>query len=275
MMLFGLCDSPVALARPLPLPTCLRPPPPRPQGALEYSLPLKKAESGLDTLYLWGRVQTRNGKDYVVAEGYNRAFLYKGKVNVELKHFFTQDGVNWADLEDISEEDSAVAAGVNTQFTGDGAKVYEVDASGQEVVKADGEEGGEEAPAEGNRTVTELKRLKFLVKTVTADCGVVPQGSFVENADNVIVPNLNFRGLHHPEKLESYVHFLPGPAAGATLAKDPRGTWTVRFDELQGKALLRSMIWLGYTFYFDARTCEYGGLYVGTGVRNNDLIFML
>lgn len=47
------------------------------QGALAYSLPLKKVESGLDTLYIWGRVLTRNGKDYIVAEGYNNAFVYK------------------------------------------------------------------------------------------------------------------------------------------------------------------------------------------------------
>ena len=103
----------------------------------------------------------------------------------------------------------------------------------------------------------------------------MPVGALVENADNDIVANLSFRGLPHPEKLESYLHFLPGPAAHATVAKDPRGTWTVRYEELSGRATVRSMVWLGYAFYYDARTLESGGLYVGTGVRNNDLIFML
>ena len=60
-------------------PTSPADPPRPPQSAIAYSLPLKKAESGLEKLYLWGRVLTKNGKDYVVAEGYNRAYLYKAR----------------------------------------------------------------------------------------------------------------------------------------------------------------------------------------------------
>lgn len=108
-----------------------------------------------------------------------------------------------------------------------------------------------------------------------ARSGVVPVGAFVENSENNVIPNLSFRGIKFPEKLESYIHFVPGPSANAVLSKDPRGTWTVRYDELLGRAMVRSLVWLGYTFYFDSRTLNFGGMYVGTGVRNNDLIFML
>ena len=51
--------------------------------------------------------------------------VMQGKVHLELRHFYTQDGVNWADLDDISAEEAAVCAKVNTQFTGDPAYVYQ------------------------------------------------------------------------------------------------------------------------------------------------------
>ena len=49
----------------------------------------------------------------------------------------------------------------------------------------------------------------------------------------------------------------------------------IMYLQVSGKALVRSMVWLGYTFYYDSQTATYGGMYVGTGIRNNDLIFML
>ena len=37
----------------------------------------------------------------------------------------------------------------------------------------------------------------------------------------------------------------------------------------------RSLLWLGYTFYYDAHELTWGALYQGNGLRNDDLIFML
>jgi len=37
----------------------------------------------------------------------------------------------------------------------------------------------------------------------------------------------------------------------------------------------RSLLWLGYTFYYDAHELKWGALYNGSGLRNDDLIFML
>jgi len=37
----------------------------------------------------------------------------------------------------------------------------------------------------------------------------------------------------------------------------------------------RNLLWLGYTFFYDAHQLTWGALYVGNGLRNNDLIFML
>lgn len=35
------------------------------------------------------------------------------------------------------------------------------------------------------------------------------------------------------------------------------------------------MVWPGYTFYYHSHDLTWGSLYVGDGVRNDDLIFML
>lgn len=89
---------------------------------------------------------------------------------MELKHFYSQDGVNWADLDDLTAEEAAVAERVNTQFSGDPAKVYEVNADGVEVIVKEGEDApADEGAEQGMQSVTELKRLKYLAVTVTRD----------------------------------------------------------------------------------------------------------
>lgn len=36
-----------------------------------------------------------------------------------------------------------------------------------------------------------------------------------------------------------------------------------------------SLIYPGYTFYYDGRALTWGGFYCGDGLRNDDLVFML
>jgi hypothetical protein len=63
--------------------------------------------------------------------------------------------------------------------------------------------------------------------------------------------------------------------AGATAASDLRGAWAVHYDELKQVAVCRSLLHLGYSFYFDADANTWGGFYNGDGLKNNDLVFML
>ncbi len=60
-----------------------------------------------------------------------------------------------------------------------------------------------------------------------------------------------------------------------SLATDVRGEWSLQHDGFLGTTTLRNLIWPGYTFYYNGAAGSWGGLYVGTGVKNNDLIFML
>jgi radial spoke head protein 9 len=103
------------------------------------------------------------------------------------------------------------------------------------------------------------------------------QGSCVANAFDQVVPNRLFGGLEYPDKLESYVHrasALEGSKQRG-LAADVRGSWSVLYDSFRGVAVLRSLLFPGYAFYYSAHDLTWGGLYVGDGLQNADLVFML
>lgn len=65
------------------------------------------------------------------------------------------------------------------------------------------------------------------------------------------------------------------PAVCPRGAQDLRGTWAVQYDAFKGVAQVRSLLFPGYFFYYAANELTWGSLYVGDGLRNNDLIFML
>jgi radial spoke head protein 9 len=103
------------------------------------------------------------------------------------------------------------------------------------------------------------------------------QGSSLANAHNQVVPNRLFGGLEYPDKLESYVHrssALEG-SKQLGLAADVRGSWSVQSDSFKGVTVLRSLLYPGYCFYYSAHDLTWGGLYVGDGLQNTDLVFML
>lgn len=58
-------------------------------------------------------------------------------------------------------------------------------------------------------------------------------------------------------------------------SQDLRGSWSVHFDPFKSIAVVRSFLYPGYFFYFKSDELTWGSMYVGTGTRNDDLIFML
>ena len=63
--------------------------------------------------------------------------------------------------------------------------------------------------------------------------------------------------------------------AGGNAATDVRGSWSILHDDFKQVTVLRSLLFLGYSFYFSAATGAWGGFYQGNGLKNNDLVFML
>lgn len=41
-------------------------------------------------MQLWGRITTQNGRDYLIALGFNKGFRFQGKVQMETRFFYSQ-----------------------------------------------------------------------------------------------------------------------------------------------------------------------------------------
>lgn len=251
-------------------------------AALDHSLPIKRAEAGLKTLTLWGKITTLNGRDYLIAEGYNDPLVQNGGVLFSAKYYYSQDAVKWVDLQAVDESTAVRAAQIRSMLSGDASKVYEIteDDPNQPPPQL-GEDGQPLPPAEDDEgpkklvfQIPELAVLRLMIDNINAACGVVPVGALQADALNHIVVNKLFSGPQNPEKLEAYMHRTV-PPGGPTLAQDLRGTWSLQYDPFKMVATLRSLLYPGYFFYYSAYEATWGSLYNGDGVRNNDLIFML
>ena len=51
--------------------------------------------------------------------------------------------------------------------------------------------------------------------------------------------------------------------------------WSIQKDTTGQMAVIRNTIWAGFTAYHKAASGDFGGIYVGDGLKNRDLCFML
>lgn len=250
------------------------------QAALDHSLPIKRAEAGLKVLVLWGKITTLNGKDYLIAEGFNDPVLELKAVNFQAKYYYSQDGVKWNDLQAISLETDSRAARINGVLSGDPTKPYDVEEADPNAVPPpppeEGAEGGEppEEPKPLVFRILELEVLRCRIDAINAATGVIPTGSMLTDAHNRIVVNKLYSGAPFPDKLECYSHRTV-PPGGDTLAQDLRGSWSIQYDPFKGVATVRSLLFPGYFFYYSSYENTWGSMYTGDGTRNDDLVFML
>ncbi|KAF0984503.1 hypothetical protein FDP41_000402 [Naegleria fowleri] len=146
-------------------------------------------------------------------------------------------------------------------------------------------------------TITEEKRLTWTVKSIDQDASVVPRGAYVvkKDDDKVIVKNTTFSGLdkYQAAKLYNFVHLrlpvdktLENIVAQQFIDKNldfadsidddiPYGCWTIQYEELLNVVVVRSLMWPGYVFYHRLQSQVFGGYYIGTGLKNVDLCFMM
>ena len=55
----------------------------------------------------------------------------------------------------------------------------------------------------------------------------------------------------------------------------PKGNWSLQVDASGTLATLRNFLWPGYFGFHLANTKRFGGVYIGDGIKNSDLPFML
>ena len=94
-------------------------------AALDVSLNLKARELGVQGFLFWGRLSTTSGKDYFIARAYNGTKRVDGKVivNPGNKFYYSQDGVNWLDLEPVAGEQAEKAAKLDGEYC---VRVYSI-----------------------------------------------------------------------------------------------------------------------------------------------------
>ncbi|CDW77660.1 UNKNOWN [Stylonychia lemnae] len=141
----------------------------------------------------------------------------------------------------------------------------------------------------------EIDRVHYLVRAIENDCHIIPQGSFKLTNAHEVNRNEAFRGLNLEEafRMNSYQHFrnVQQKDKKEGLEKDdaifiknfldditadkPTGQWSVQKDSSGRVAILRNLQWPGFFAYHKANSKIYGSVYIGEGLKNADLPFML
>ena len=135
-----------------------------------------------------------------------------------------------------------------------------------------------------------------MVHQIDQLCQIVPVGSYKKTPLGEVQQNAAFRGLKFDQlsQLESYMHLRPVRQEDkidlaareedicthdflddASLEKPSQG-WTIRRDEINPSVVvLRSRVYPGFCAYARANCRIFGGLYIGDGLKNLTLPFMI
>lgn len=127
------------------------------------------------------------------------------------------------------------------------------------------------------------------------DCQICPHGAFRLTEDHEVERNVAFRGLSGDKcfKLSTYSHFrnVQDEEKKELLLRDdavfqpdfldevssdqPVGMWSCQKDATGCVAIIRNNVWAGFTAYHKASSADFGGVYVGDGLKNLDLCFQM
>jgi len=159
-------------------------------------------------------------------------------------------------------------------------------------------DGGEEEADDENITTErfrELHRLAYVVNCIDHDVSIVPRGALYLDAAHYVKETKGYTGLSHGSctNLKSFLHYRKPekPASIIAMEKEgiarsgdfldsidedePKGSWTVTWDESMSTVYVKSLLWGGYSFYHVAGSGQFGGAYFGYGSRNEDIAFMI
>lgn len=252
--------------------------------ALQASFVLLKESQHFKEIRFWGKVRGLQ-QDYFICQGTIDANGKMAPFDTKRVTFKSTDGLEWTQLVDVDEAMKAKCAEFNGLFTGDLGKIYG-DAPA---------EGGEEGAGVPDDAVTEERRLSAFVAAVDECCAVAPKGALLLDARHRVVPSPTFNGLS-PEQandLNCYVHIRAPRCAdkkkvfetkGLTQTTDfldpidqdqPKGCWSPIFEPSMCMATLRHQVYAGLVAYSSLQGPAYGYVYFGSGVRNDDIAFML
>ena len=181
-----------------------------------------------------------------------------------------------------------------TMFTGESERLI-VESSGfsDQLRLREGSFDKSIIPADG---IKELDRLSYVVGMIEHQCQIVPVGSYRKNTLGYVQMNDAYRGLKRSQlaSMDSYMHLRPLEQKdkidlcareadifthdfldNAALQKPEQG-WTIQMDDIiMNLVVLRSRVWPGFTAFARANAATYGSLYIGNGIKQLDLAFMI
>lgn len=255
---------------------------PEQKASLQNSLCILQNNMKFCKIYFWGKILGVKD-DYFVVQGIGSDELG------EKKTLYSKDCVNWGLLPPATEASKQQAKLAKGRFTGDPSFEFE-----HIEIKKIGE-GEETTEEEETIMIKEEDRLAAVISDIDHDVRIVPRGAYIKSPTSQVYDNRSFEGLAVAEaaKLCNYMHLREAERlhdksllqkANLDKAIDfmdpidediPRGSWSLQFERGSGLVTLRSLSWIGYTFYHVPGSRKFGSVYVGTGEKNMDLPFML
>ena len=249
-----------------------------------------KSDIKCDEMQFWGKILGAE-KDYYIS----KALYYKGYPEFPKKKYYFCSSSNFifSELPDIQPHHIQNFKKFNTYFIGNPDIILEKYESEQNK-NLDEVIGDTFKPKLKKKNMTETDRLSFVVRTIDHDTSVVPVGGFKMLPINELRRNDLFEGLSSDDldKKEKYVHLRPvenqekkdkiamGKAVFDfdfldSIADDPiKQSWSIHVDSTKTVSTLRNLVWPGYFAYHKSNTDEFGGVYIGYGIKNIDIPFM-
>ncbi|XP_060759567.1 radial spoke head protein 9 homolog isoform X2 [Neoarius graeffei] len=246
------------------------------RAALHTSLLLLKRNYKFNRVLFWGKILGIKN-DYFIAQGVGEDELR------DRKYLYSFNCMDWHLLPLATEALTAeVTIAVKGRFMGDPSHQYE-----HTEIRHQGE---------GDDTVEDkVTRLAVTVFTISKEVAVVPRGAYIKSPHGTVQINRSFEGLNPTEaaELNNYLHFSdpknlkkksilemadlnPSIDFLDPLSDDiPKGSWSLQFEYGSRVCVIRSLLWLGLTFFHVPVTTQHGYIYMGDGLKNLDLPFMM
>ncbi|EGR29932.1 radial spoke head protein, putative [Ichthyophthirius multifiliis] len=270
---------------------------------LELSILKINENENFDQILFWGKIQGVKA-DYFVA----LALQYKGKFEFPSKKFYfaKSDTFDFEELPECNLEYQQQVDTFRTLFTGDPKTVIIPLKEEEEAPPADAnqEEIQEKAPVDSDedenpkvkpKPFTESDRLAYIIRAIENDCSLVPVGALKLTPSHELRYNDSFKGLSLKEvnQISLYQHFRAPQTQEKKdfISRDdaifhfnifdpihndlPKGCWSLQTDSSKTNATLRSLTWPGFVGYHRANSRIFGYCYIGNGLKNCDLPFLL
>ncbi|MBN3322303.1 RSPH9 protein, partial [Atractosteus spatula] len=252
------------------------------KAALQTSLVILKGNYRFERVLFWGKILGIKN-DYFIAQGVTQDRM-RGK-----KTLYSLNCMDWHLLPPATDTMITEISVVKGRFMGDPSYEYE------HIETKKLGEGDEAVEEEITVKVKEEKRLAATIYIIDKEVSVVPRGAFIKTPHGHVTSNRSFEGLSVTEagKISNYFHFSepvnlkkksllekadldPSIDFLDSIEEDiPKGSWSLQFEKGHSVVVLRNLLWLGLTFYHVPMTPQHGYIYMGTGLKNMDLPFML